>query len=171
MWFRENSARDVGRPKERYDPFSDPGTKFVPGVDTGTEATEIQRIYREKPMAPQVQQTPLCKSNRQDRQQSISPDCVSVQQWFRITNADEISHASYEQAAYALITGHDVGSIGAGKPGEIGYMPPDPRTYDDAVSGVDAVGWRENMAEERWSLIEHDVFEWVDPPAGIQAIP
>ena len=50
-------------------------------------------------------------------------------------------------------------------------MPPDPLTYDDAVSGVDAVGWRASMAEERRSLIEHDVFEWVDPPQGIQAIP
>ena len=27
------------------------------------------------------------------------------------------------------------------------------------------------MAEERRSLIEHDLFEWVDPPQGIQAIP
>ena len=50
-------------------------------------------------------------------------------------------------------------------------IPPDPLTYDDAVSGVDAVGWRASMAEERRSLIEHDVFEWVDPPQGIQAIP
>ena len=82
----------------------------------------------------------------------------------------EIAHASYEQAEYALITGEDVGSIGAGKPGEVGYMPPDPLTYDDAVSGVDAVGWRASMAEERGSIIEHDVFEWVDPPQGIQAI-
>ena len=50
-------------------------------------------------------------------------------------------------------------------------MPPDPLTYDYAVSGVDAVDWRASMAEERRSLIEHDVFEWVDPPQGIQAIP
>ena len=34
-------------------------------------------------------------------------------------------------------------------------IPPDPLTYDDAVSGVDAVGWRASMAEERRSLIEH----------------
>ena len=50
-------------------------------------------------------------------------------------------------------------------------MPPEPITDDDAVSGVDAVGWRASMAEERRSLTEHDVFEWVDPPQGIQAIP
>ena len=49
-------------------------------------------------------------------------------------------------------------------------IPPDPLTYDDAVSGVDAVGWRASMAEERRSLIEHDVLEWVDSPQRIQAI-
>ena len=50
-------------------------------------------------------------------------------------------------------------------------MPPDPLTYNDAVSGVDAVSWGANTAEERRSLIEHDIFEWVDPPQSIQAIP
>ena len=49
-------------------------------------------------------------------------------------------------------------------------MPPDPLTYDDAASGVDAVGWRASMPEERRALIEHYVFEWLDPPQGIQAI-
>ena len=75
------------------------------------------------------------------------------------TDVEKIAHASYEQAEYALITGEDLGSIGAGKPGEVGYMPPDPLTYDDAMSGVDAVGWRVSMAEERRSPIEHYVFE------------
>ena len=50
-------------------------------------------------------------------------------------------------------------------------MSPDWRTCDDAVSGVDAVHWRASMAEERTSVVEHDVFEWVDPSQGIQAIP
>ena len=58
-------------------------------------------------------------------------------------NADEIARASYEQTEYALKTGQDVGSIGAGKPGEVGCVPPDLRTYDDAVSGVNAVGWHQ----------------------------
>ena len=44
-------------------------------------------------------------------------------------------------------------------------------TYNDAVGGVDAAGWGASMAEKHRSLIEHDVFEWVDPPEGIQAIP
>ena len=50
-------------------------------------------------------------------------------------------------------------------------MPPDPLTYDDAVSRVDVVGWRASMSEKRRSLIEQDVFEWVHRPHGIQAIP
>ena len=49
-------------------------------------------------------------------------------------------------------------------------IPPDPLTYDDAMSGVDTVGWRAIMAEERRSAVEHDVFEWVDSPQGIQTI-
>ena len=147
--FREKSANDVRRPKAGYDPFPDPGTLFVPGVET--EEMQ-QQESAEKPMAPQVKQTLLRKSNRQ---RGISPDSVSAQQWSLTTDVEEIAHATYEQAEYALITGEDVGSIEAGKPGEVGYMPPDPLTYDDAVSGVDAVGWRASMAEERRSLIEH----------------
>ena len=54
--FREKSARDVGRPKEGYDPFSDLGTVFVPGVEIGIEATEIQQQgSTDKPMEPKVQ--------------------------------------------------------------------------------------------------------------------
>ena len=60
------------------------------------------------------------------QKQQASKVYASAQQWSLITNVDEIAHASYEQAEYALITGEDVGGIGAGKPGEIGYMPPDP---------------------------------------------
>ena len=155
--FREKSVRDVGRRKAGYDPFPDPGTLFVPGVET----EQIQQEPDEKPMSPQVQRTLLRKRNRQRGM------CLGASMFY----VEEIAHASYEQAEYALITGEDVGCMGAGKPGEVGYMPPDPLTYDYAVSGVDAVDWRASMAEERRSLIEHDVFEWVDPPQGIQAIP
>ena len=92
----------MGRPKAGYDPFPDPGTLFVPGVET----EEIQQQQSaEKPMAPQVQQTLLRKSNRQ---RGISPDSVSAQQWSLTTDVEEIAHASYEQAEYALITGEDV---------------------------------------------------------------
>ena len=164
--FREKSARDVGRPKAGYDPFPDPSTVFVPRVETDIEAEETQQQESSEPpiMSPE-QLTILRKSNWQ---QGISPDSASAQQWSLITNVDKIAHASYKQAEYALITGEDVGSIAAGKPGEIGYIPPEPRNNDDAVSGVDAEGWRASMTDERTSLIEHDVFEWVDPPKAFK---
>ena len=157
---REKSARNVGRPKAGYDPFPDPGNLFMPGVET----EEIQQQESaEKPIAPQVQQTLLRKNNRQ---RGISPDSVSAQQWSLTTDVEEIAYALRPSR---ICTSYGR-SIGDGKPGEVGYMPPEPITDDDAVSGVDAVGWRASMAEERRSLTEHDVFEWVDPPQGIQAI-
>ena len=58
--FRDKSARDVGRLKAGYNPFPDPGTFFVPGVET----EEIQQESAEEPMVHQVQQTLLRKSNR-----------------------------------------------------------------------------------------------------------
>ena len=110
----------------------------------------------------------LRKSNKP---QGISPDSDLAQHWSLSTDVDEIKHASYQQTENTLITGEDIESIDSGMPGEIGCMPPNPRAYDDGVSGVDAADWRGSMAEERWSLIEHDAFEWVDPPDDIQAIP
>ena len=83
-----------------------------------------------------------CILRKSNRQQGISPDCVSAQEWSLINNVDKTANASYERAKLELFTGEDTGSIGAGKPGEVGCMSSDPRTYDDAVSGVDAVGWR-----------------------------
>ena len=100
--FREKSANDVRRPKAGYNPFPDPGTLFVPGVETEERQ---QQESAEKPMAPQVQQTLLRKSKRH---QGISPDNASAQQWPLTTDVEEIAHASYEQAEYALITGEDV---------------------------------------------------------------
>ena len=121
--FREKSARDVGRSKAGYDPFPDPGTWFVPGVET----EEVQQQESaEKPMAPHVRQTLLRKSNRQ---QGISPDRVSVQQWTLTTDVEEIAYALRPSR---ICTSYGR-SIGDGKPGEVGYMPPNPLTYDDAV--------------------------------------
>ena len=40
---REKKVRDVVRPKVGHDPFPDSSTAFVPGVETGIEAKEIQR--------------------------------------------------------------------------------------------------------------------------------
>ena len=50
-------------------------------------------------------------------------------------------------------------------------MPPDPRNYDFAVSGIDPVVLRASMADERTPLIEQDVFGWADPLQDLQAIP
>lgn len=35
--FRDKNARDVGRPKAGHDPFPDPSTAFVPGVESSIE--------------------------------------------------------------------------------------------------------------------------------------
>ena len=157
--FCEKSTRDVGRPKVGYDSFPDPSTLFVPSVQRDIEAEEIkQQESAEKSIVSPAQQSLLRESNRQ---QGISPD---AQQWPLIANVDQIVHASYEQAEY-------LGSIGAGKPREIRHMPPNPQTYDDAVSGVHNERWRASMAEKRTFLTEHYVFEFVDPPQDIQAIP
>ena len=47
----------------------------------------------------------------------------------------------------------------------------DPPAYDDEVSGPNAEGWIASMGDERQSLIDHDVFEWVDPPDDAQLLP
>ena len=87
--FRDKSARDVGRLKAGYNPFPDPGTFFVPGVET---EEILKQECAEKPTAPQVQMTLLPKDNRQ---RSISPDSVSAQQWSLTTDVEKIAHASY----------------------------------------------------------------------------
>ena len=128
-------------------------TVFVLGAETAIEAKQVQRQEpAEMAATPPVQQKPPRKSNRQ---QGVSPESDLAQHGSLSTNVDEIEHASYEHAECAPITGEAIGHIGAGKPGEIGYLPPDPRTHDDVVSGVDAAGWCASMAEERRSLIEH----------------
>ena len=71
----------------------------------------------------------------------------------------------YDQAGYALIAGSEIGNIGTGRPGEIRHnMPADPPTYDATVRGPDAEGSIASMGEARKLLIDHDVFDWVDPP-------
>ena len=64
-----------------------------------------------------------------------------------------------------------IGNIGTGRPGEIGYMPADPPTCDDAVNGPDAKGWIASMGEKRKSPTDHGVFDWVYPPDDAQLIP
>ena len=47
----------------------------------------------------------------------------------------------------------------------------DPAKYNQEVSGPDAERWKESMRDEAQSLIDHDVFDWVGPPEGINPIP
>ena len=89
----------------------------------------------------------------------------------KVLNLCTTTEVEYDQAEYALITGSAIGKIGTGRPGEIGYMPGDPPTYDDAVSGPDTKGWIASMEEERKSLTDHDVSDCVYPPDDAQLIP
>ena len=77
---------------------------------------------------------------------------------------------AYERIEHSLLTGSELGNIGMGRPGEVGYMPSDPANYNEAVSGPDAERWKENMRDEAQSLIDNDVFDWVDPPDGVDPI-
>ncbi|CAB1111435.1 unnamed protein product [Ectocarpus sp. CCAP 1310/34] len=70
-----------------------------------------------------------------------------------------------------MVTGSDFGNLGRGSPGEVGYMPADPATYDEAMSGPDAARWRASMNDEEQSLYDHDVFDWVLPPEDAQLLP
>ena len=60
-----------------------------------------------------------------------------------------------------LLTGSELGNIGTGRPGEMGYMPSDPANYNEAVSGLDAERRNESVRDETQSLIDHDVLDWV----------
>ena len=51
---------------------------------------------------------------------------------------------AYEWIEHSLLTGSELGSVGTGSPGAVGYMPPDPASYNEAVSGPDAELWKES---------------------------
>ena len=76
---------------------------------------------------------------------------------------------AYERIDYSLMTGSELGNIATGRPGEVGYMPSDPANYNEEVSGPDAERWKENMRDEAQTLIDHDVFDWVAPPEGVNS--
>lgn len=54
---------------------------------------------------------------------------------------------------------------------EVGYMPPDPANYDEAVSGPDAEKWKASVRDEEQSLHDHNVSDWAYPPEGAQRLP
>ena len=86
-------------------------------------------------------------------------------------NLHALTEETYDRTEHDLVTGDEISNIGTGRPREVGYMPANPPTYDDAVSGQDAEGWIANMRDERQSLIDKDAFEWVDPPDDAQLLP
>ena len=86
-------------------------------------------------------------------------------------NIHTLTDETCSRTEYALIIGDEIGNIGTGRPGEVGYMQADPPTYDDAVSGPDAEGRIASMRGERQSLMYHDAFEWFDPHDDAQLLP
>ena len=75
---------------------------------------------------------------RSDRQRK-APDVLNIH-----TLTDE----TCSRTEYALIIGDEIGNIGTGRLGEVGYMPAVPPTYDDAVIGPDAEGWIASMRDK-----------------------
>ena len=94
---------------------------------------------------PQTQQADLRRSSR-------TP--VPRQVWNLHTTEE-----AYERIEHFLLTSSELGNIGTGRPGEVGYMPSDPVNYNEAVSGPDAERWKESIRDEAQSLIDHDVFD------------
>lgn len=64
-----------------------------------------------------------------------------------------------DTAEYAFITG-TITTTGIGNPGEVGYTPADPRTFEQAMRD-DPVGGTASIREEHPSPLNHDVLEWV----------
>ena len=77
----------------------------------------------------------------------------------------------YKRQEHFLLTSSELGNIGTGRPGEVGYMPSDPVNYNEAVSGPDAERWKESERDEAQSLIDHNVFDLVAPPEGVNPNP
>ena len=131
--FREKETRDVVPPKAGYDPFPEPGKINHQPRSTETKEEENEDEETVGP-APQAQQQGLRLSDRLRK----APD---------VLNLHTLPEETYDRTGYALIIGDDIGNIGTGRPGEVGYMPADPSTYDDAVSGAGAEGWIVSMRD------------------------
>ena len=57
------------------------------------------------------------------------------------------------------MTGSDVGNLGSGSLGEVGYMPADPANHDEAMNGSEAARWRASLNDEQQSLHDRDMFD------------
>ena len=130
--FREKETRDVVPPKAGCDSF--PGTGRIIYKPGSTETKEEENEDEGVGPAPQAQQQGLRRNGLQRK----APD---------VLNLHTLPEETYDRTGYALIIGDDIGNIGTGRPGEVGYMSADPSTYDDAVSGAGAEGWIVSMRD------------------------
>ncbi|CAB1121335.1 unnamed protein product [Ectocarpus sp. CCAP 1310/34] len=153
--FRDKEMRDVVKPKVGHDPFPAPNVSvYQPAAVESSESEDEDTT----PTGP----PPVAPGPRRSDRTSVAPQRLNL-----YTTEED----AYERIEHALVTGSDVGSIGSGRPGEVGNMPADPANYDEAVSGPDAERWRASMGDEEQSLYDHDVFDWVYVPEGKQLIP
>eukprot|EP00903_Cladosiphon_okamuranus_P021851 g20088.t1 len=153
--FREKEMRDVIKPKLGQDPLPAPNSTFYrPGlVDSIEEEENNEELSDEsEPEAP---------APRRTSRNSVAPQRLNL----------FTKEQAYVRTEHAMVTGSDFGNLGKGSPGEAGYMPADPATYDEAMSGPDAARWRASMNDEEQSLYDHDVFDWVLPPDDAQLLP
>ncbi|CAB1114048.1 unnamed protein product [Ectocarpus sp. CCAP 1310/34] len=154
--FREVDARDVARPMHGSDPFPEQGQIFQPGIITGAETRDEEAEPADTSDGPDEEPPAVRKSGRTTKSRNRL-NLFATEQVF--------------ETEYALVIGGEIGNLGQGMPGQLGYMPADLPNYRAAVNGSDAVGWMKSMEEENRSLLDHDVYEWVDSPRDAQIIP
>ena len=157
--FSRESDRDVVPSKQ--DPLPEAGRIIYQPGSEEDDKEETQDEVDGAESAPQAQEPQLRRSSRQ----SVPPDRINLH-----TTTEECEKA-YERIEHSLLTGSELASVGTGTPGSVGYMPSDPANYNEAVSGPDAELWKDSMRDEARSLIDHDVFDWTDPPEGVTPIP
>lgn len=159
--FRERDMRDVAKPQGGDDPFRVQNqTIYQPGSTENNEEDQEDEQDHDQEATPTGSQT----QPQSPRRSARTP---VPRQVLNLCTTEE----TYERTERALVTGSELGNIGTGRPGEVGYMPSDPANYDEAVSGPESKLWHASMRDEEASLVEHDVFDWVDPPEGEQLIP
>ena len=110
---------------------------YQPGLEeTHEEEDEEEEKEQDRDVesGPQTQQPDLRRSSRTPVPRQV----------FNLHTTKEADG----QIEHSLLTGCELGNIGRGRLGEVGYMPSDPATYNEAVSGPDAERWKESMRNE-----------------------
>ncbi|CAB1100998.1 unnamed protein product [Ectocarpus sp. CCAP 1310/34] len=118
--FREKEMGDVVKPKVGHDPFPAPNVSvYQPGAVESSESEDEDTT----PTGP----PPVAPGPRRSDRTSVAPQRLNL-----FTTEED----AYERIEHALVTGSDVGNIGSGRPGEVGYMSADPANYDEATRVV-----------------------------------